>query len=215
MRIHDVSVPISEGTPVYPGDPHIEIEQWAAIARGDAANVSMLHLGAHTGTHVDAPAHFIEGAGRVDALPLDVLVGRARIIEIADDVRVINADHIASEIGGGGATRVLFKTRNSAFWANTAQGFRTDFTYLAHDAARALVEAGVRLVGVDYLSVEQFRAERFETHTILLSNGVVIVEGLDLRAVTAGDYELICLPLRITGGSGDGAPARAILRAYD
>nr|MBA3767530.1 cyclase family protein [Acidobacteriota bacterium] len=142
------------------------------------------------------------------------LVGRARIIEIADDVRVINADHIASEVTGG-ATRVLFKTRNSAFWANTAEGFRTDFTYLAPDAARALVEAGVRLVGVDYLSVEQFRAERFETHTILLSNNVVIVEGLDLRAVTAGDYELICLPLRITGGSGDGAPARAILRAQD
>jgi arylformamidase len=214
MRIHDVSVPISEGTPVYPGDPHVEIEQWAAIARGDAANVSMLHFGAHTGTHVDAPAHFIEGAGRVDALPLDVLVGRARIIEIADDVHLINAGLIAS-LDLGGARRVLFKTRNSAFWANTAQGFRTDFTYLAPDAALSLVEMGVRLVGVDYLSVEQFRAERFETHTILLSNDVVIVEGLDLRAVTAGDYELICLPLRITGGSGDGAPARAILRAHD
>ena len=214
MRIYDVSVPISEGPPVYPGDPHIEIEQWAAIARGDAANVSMLHFGAHTGTHVDAPAHFIEGAGRVDALPLDVLVGRARIIELADDVRVINADLIAS-LDLGGAPRVLFKTRNSAFWANITEGFRTDFTYLAPDAARSLVEAGVRLVGVDYLSVEKFRAERFETHTILLSNNVVIVEGLDLRAVTAGDYELICLPLRITGGSGDGAPARAILRAYD
>src|SRR5215210_4298860 len=126
MRIHDVSVPISEGTPVYPGDPHIEIEQWAAIARGDSANVSMLHFGAHTGTHVDAPAHFIEGAGRVDALPLDVLVGRARIIEITNDVRVINADHIASQVKLG-AMRVLFKTRNSAFWANTGEGFRKDF----------------------------------------------------------------------------------------
>lgn len=214
MRIHDVSVPISAETPTYPGDPHIEIEQWAAIARGDDANVSMLHFGAHTGTHVDAPAHFIEGAGRVDALPLDVLVGRARIIEIESDVHVINADHIASQVKGG-TTRVLFKTRNSAFWANTAEGFRTDFTYLAPDAARALVEAEVKLVGMDYLSVEQFKSERFETHTILLSNGVVIIEGLDLRAVGAGDYELICLPLRITGGSGDGAPARAILRAYE
>jgi arylformamidase len=214
MRIYDVSVPISQNTPTYPGDPHIEIEQWAALARGDAANVSMLHFGAHTGTHVDAPAHFIEGAGRVEALPLDVLVGRARIIEIADDVRAINAGHIASEVTDG-ATRVLFKTRNSAFWANSAEGFRTDFTYLAPDAARALVEKGVQLVGVDYLSVEQFKPERFETHTILLSNGVVIVEGLDLRAVAAGDYELICLPLRIAGGSGDGAPARAILRAQD
>lgn len=214
MRIYDVSVPISQGTPTYPGDPHIEIEEWAALARGDAANVSMLHFGAHTGTHVDAPAHFIEGAGRVDALPLEALVGEAHVIEMADDVRAINAGHIAAEVKGD-ATRVLFKTRNSAFWANTEQGFRTDFTYLTPDAARTLVERGVRLVGVDYLSVEQFRAERFDTHTILLSNGVVIVEGLDLRAVAAGVYELICLPLRIAGGSGDGAPARAILRAQD
>lgn len=215
MRIYDVSVPISAQTPTYPGDPHIEIEQWAALSRGDAANVSMLHFGAHTGTHVDAPAHFIEGAGRVDALPLDVLVGRASVIEIADDVRAINIGHITSQVARG-ATRVLFKTRNSGFWANAAtEGFRTDFTYLEPDAARALVLAGVRLVGVDYLSVEQFRPERFETHTILLSSGVVIVEGLDLRAVRMGDYELICLPLRIAGGSGDGAPARAILRAQD
>lgn len=214
MRIYDVSVPISEVTPTYPGDPHIEIEQWAAMARGDAANVSMLHFGAHTGTHVDAPAHFIEGAGRVDALPLDVLVGRARIAEIADDVQAINAGHIAS-LDLNGAKRVLFKTRNSAFWANEAEGFRTDFTYLAPDAARALVELGVRLVGIDYLSVEQFKSEGFETHTSLLSNGVVIVEGLDLREVAAGDYELICLPLRIAGGSGDGAPARAVLRTLD
>jgi arylformamidase len=214
MRIYDVSVPISEVTPTYPGDPHIEIEQWASLARGDAANVSMLHFGAHTGTHVDAPAHFIEGAGRVCALPLEVLVGRARIIEIADDVRAINAGHITS-LELGGATRVLFKTRNSAFWANMAEGFRTDFTYLAPDAARALVELGVRLVGIDYLSVEQFKAETFETHTTLLSNGVVIIEGLDLREVAPGDYELICLPLKLTGGSGDGAPARAVLRTLD
>jgi arylformamidase len=214
MRIYDVSVPISERTPTYPGDPHVEIEQWAAMARGDAANVSMLHIGAHTGTHVDAPAHFIEGAGRVDALPLDVLIGEARVVVMADDVRAIEAKQIAS-LDLNGATRVLFKTRNSAFWANMAEGFRTDFTYLAPDAARALVELGVRLVGIDYLSVEQFKAEAFETHTSLLSNGLVIVEGLDLREVAAGDYELICLPLKIAGGSGDGAPARAVLRALD
>ena len=214
MRIIDVSVPVSQSTPTYPGDPHVEIEQWAALERGDAANVSMLHFGAHTGTHVDAPAHFIEGASRVESLPLDILVGEARVVEISDDVRAIEARHIMSE-SLGGATRVLFKTRNSAFWANTSGGFRTDFTYIAPDAARALVEFGVRLVGVDYLSVERFRPERFDTHTTLLSSGVVIVEGLDLREVRAGTYELICLPLRITGGSGDGAPARAVLRSED
>jgi arylformamidase len=214
MRIIDVSVPISQSTPTYPGDPHVEIEQWAALERGDAANVSMLHFGAHTGTHVDAPAHFIEGAARVASVPLDILVGEARVLEIADDVRAIEARHITAEALGG-AKRVLFKTRNSAFWANTAGGFRTDFTYITPDAARALVELRVRLVGVDYLSVEQFKPERFDTHTTLLSNGVVIVEGLDLREVGAGTYELICLPLRITGGSGDGAPARAVLRLQD
>jgi arylformamidase len=181
MRIYDVSVPINERTPTYPGDPHIEIEQWAAIKRGDDANVTMLHLGAHTGTHVDAPAHFIEGAPGVSSMPLDVLVGEARVLEISDDVRAIEARHIASQ-SINGARRVLFKTRNSAFWANTAEGFES---------------------------------ERHETHNVLLSNNVVIVEGLDLREVAAGDYELICLPLRITGGTGDGAPARVILRAED
>lgn len=215
MRIYDVSVAITEKTPVYPGDPGIEIGEWAAIRRGDAANVTVLHMGAHTATHVDAPAHFIEGAGRVEALSLDVLVGAALVVEIPEDVRAISAAHLSlAELGG--ATRVLFKTRNSRFWANTADdGFRADYTYVAPDAARLLVESGVRLVGIDYLSVEAFKPERYETHQVLLSNGVVIIEGLDLREVAAGAYELICLPLKISGGTGDGAPARTILRTLD
>lgn len=210
MRIYDVSVPISAATPTYPGDPGVEIVQWAAISKGDAANVSMLHFGAHTATHVDAPAHFIEGAGRVDKLSLDVLIGRARVAEIPDEADVVSANHIKA-LNLKDAERVLFKTRNSAFWSNPSDGFRTDFTYIAPDAARALIEMNVRLVGVDYLSVEKFKPARYETHETLLSNNVVIVEGLDLREVSAGDYELICLPLRIAGGTGDGAPARAIL----
>jgi arylformamidase len=214
MRIYDVSVQVSESTPTYPGDPHVEIEQWAALARGDAANVSMLHLGAHTGTHVDAPAHFIEGAPRVCSLPLEVLIGAARVVEVSTEVQAIEAEHIAAA-DLAGAKRVLFKTRNSAFWNDTSAGFRTDFTYITHGAARTLVELGVQLVGIDYLSVEQFKSGRFDTHTTLLSNGVVIVEGLDLREVAAGEYELICLPLRLTGGSGDGAPARVVLRSLD
>jgi arylformamidase len=214
MRIIDVSVPVSEDTPTYPGDPHIEIEQWAALARGDAANVSMLHMGAHTGTHVDAPAHFIEGAPPVGSLPLDVLIGEARVLEIPSDVRAIEARHIAAEPLDG-VRRLLFKTRNSAFWANAGALFRTDFTYITPDAARILVERGVQLVGIDYLSVEQFQSDGFATHTTLLSHGVVILEGLNLSEVTAGTYELICLPLRLTGGLGDGAPARAVLRSRD
>lgn len=214
MRIYDVSVPISATTPVYQGDPGIEIRQWAALAAGDAANVSLLHFGAHTGTHVDAPSHFIEGGSKVDAMPLDALVGAVRVILMPDDVDAIKASHLSAQ-SLEGATRVIFKTRNSAFWSDTTSGFRQDFTYITPDAARALVQSGVRLVGIDYLSVEKFQSERHETHQILLSNGIVIVEGLDLREVTAGDYELICLPLKIAEGTGDGAPARAILRTLD
>ncbi|MDT4897318.1 MAG: arylformamidase [Acidobacteriota bacterium] len=214
MRIYDVSVPISAATPTYPGDPGVEIRQWAAIANGDSANISLLHFGAHTATHVDAPAHFIEGASKVDAMPLDALVGTARVIHIPDDVDAITASHLSAQ-SIEGATRVLFKTRNSAFWPETARGFRQDFTYIAPDAAHALTSSGVRLVGIDYLSVENFKSERHETHEILLLNGVVIVEGLDLSEVAAGDYELICLPLKIAGGTGDGAPARTILRTLE
>jgi arylformamidase len=214
MRIYDVSVPISEETPTYPGDPGIEISQWAAIGGGDAANVTLLHFGAHTATHVDAPSHFIEGASRVAAMPLDVLVGPARVFELPEDVQAITANHLSTaELDG--ATRALFKTRNSRFWDDTALGFRTDYTYIAPDAARLLVECGVRLVGIDYLSVEAFKPASYDTHQALLSNGVVIIEGLDLREIAAGDYELICLPLKIAGGTGDGAPARAILRTLD
>ena len=214
MRIYDISVPISAATPTYPGDPGVEIHEWAAIARGDAANVTLLHFGAHTATHVDAPAHFIDGASKVDVVPLDALLGEARVVEIPYDVRAIDARHVAA-CDLSGVSRVLFKTRNSAFWDDPASGFRTDFTYIAPDAARALAGMNVRLVGIDYLSVEQFRSERFETHTALLSRGIVIIEGLDLREVAAGDYELLCLPLKIASGSGDGAPARAVLRTLD
>lgn len=215
MPIFDISVPISRSqTPTYPGDPGIEIEAFLSLSKGDPANVTMLHLGAHTGTHIDAPAHFIEGAGGVATLPLEVLVGEARVVEMSPNVVAITQEHLPlNELDG--AERVLFKTRNSAFWENPRARFREDFTYLSEDAARALAERGVKLVGIDYLSIEKFNSEDFATHLALLSRGVVILEGLDLRAVSAGTYELICLPLNIAEGSGDGAPARAILRTYD
>jgi arylformamidase len=215
MRIFDISVGINaRATPVYPGDPGIEIVPHAAMARGDAANVSLLHFGAHTATHVDAPAHFIEGAQTVSELPLGVLVGAARVVRVADDVRAVDEQHVNALVPRG-TERVLFKTRNSEFWSESRATFREDFTYITGAGARALVERGARLVGIDYLSVEQFKSENFETHITLLSHGVVIVEGLDLREVDEGEYELICLPLKITGGTGDGAPARAILRTLN
>ena len=212
MPIHDISVAIAPGeTPTYPGDPGIEVESWAALARGDAANVTSLRFGAHTATHLDAPAHFIEGAPGIPSLPLELLVGPARVVELDKDVLAVDESHVAGAQLEG-ATRVLFKTRNSAFWDDPRGRFREDFTYITAGAARALVGRGVRLVGFDYLSVEKFGSTDFATHHELLSNGVVIVEGLDLRAVAAGSYELICLPLKIAAGSGDGAPARAVLR---
>jgi arylformamidase len=211
MRIFDVSVPITTELPTYPGDPGIEFEQWASFEKGDPANVTMLHLGAHTGTHVDAPAHFIKGAPKLETLPLDVLIGEARVLEISSDVRAIEAHHLNANALEG-AKRVLFKTRNSAFWSSPESVFRRDYTYLTPEAARALVMMGVQLVGIDYLSVEQFESEGFQTHHVLLSSGIVIIEGLDLREVEAGSYELICLPLRLAGGSGDGSPARVVLR---
>ena len=214
MQVYDVSVPLSAATPTYPGDPGIEITEWKALAKGDAANVSLVHFGAHSGTHVDAPAHFIEGGSKVDSLSLDSLIGEAEVVEVPDDVKVIDVD-LVSAICSQNCKRVLFKTRNSAFWRNPEVGFREDYTYLSPDAARNLVLSGIKLVGIDYLSVEQFKSEGHETHLVLLGSGVVILEGLDLSQAVGGRYELICLPLKLAAGSGDGAPARAILRTFD
>lgn len=214
MQIYDVSVPLSSSTHTYPGDPGIDITQWSSMAEGNPANVSFLHFGAHSGTHVDAPAHFIEGGTRVESLPLQSLIGEAQVIELPHHFEVIDANFIRDNITQG-AQRILFKTRNSSFWNNLQDGFRTDYTYLHAEAASLLVGLGVKLVGIDYLSIEQFESQKFETHLALLSSNVVILEGLDLRAIPAGMYELICLPLKIAGGSGDGAPARAVLRTLN
>jgi len=214
MQIYDVSVPLSSTTPTYPGDPGIEIKQWLTLARGDAANVSLINFGLHSGTHVDAPAHFIEGGAKIESLPLESLIGEAEVVEVANDIRVIDESFVVANCSGG-SQRILFKTRNSAFWNNSQDGFREDYTYIEPAAARLLAESGIKLVGIDYLSVEQFKSDHFGTHHALLSRGVVIVEGLDLRAVPSGFYELICLPLKIAGGSGDGAPARVVLRTKD
>ena len=209
MRIYDVTVAVSEGVPIYQGDPRVLVESVKRIADGDNANVSNLCFGAHTGTHVDAPNHFIEGTRRLEDLDLEKLVGHCRVVELDNSVMAIEPSHLA----GLDAERVLFKTRNSAFWSEPEKGFRTDFTYITPDAARVLASSGVKLVGIDYLSVEKFGSEDFGTHITLLEKEIVILEGLDLREVPAGEYEMFCLPLKYSGGTGDGAPARTILRA--
>jgi arylformamidase len=209
MPIYDITVPIRSGMPVYEGDPGIDIQPWSALAKGDSANVSFLHFGAHTGTHVDAPAHFIEGARKIDALSLETLIGPARVIRVPDQVAEIDP-HFLAACDLGQVERILFHTRNSSFWK---EGFRKDFTHLLPEAAQILVDRGVKLVGTDYLSIEKFHSGHHRTHLALLSNDVVIVEGLNLSEIAPGDYELICLPLKIADGAGDGAPARAVLRS--
>ncbi|MBS1797211.1 MAG: cyclase family protein [Acidobacteria bacterium] len=209
MKIYDITFPLSSLTPVYEGDPAVEVEVAHSIAKGDAANVTALCCGAHTATHVDAPNHFLEGTRKVDELDLEKLIGRARVVRIAEDVEAIAPEHLGDLAG---VERILFKTRNSAFWNEPEKGFRKDFTYISPDAARVLADAGLKLVGIDYLSVEKFGSADFATHVTLLEKEIVIVEGLDLREIAAGDYELICLPLKIVSETGDGAPARAILR---
>jgi arylformamidase len=207
MRIYDISLLISEALVVWPGDPPVHITQRSHLARGDRATVSRLDLGAHSGTHVDAPAHFILGGAGVDALDLNVLVGPALVVEVMD-ADLISSGVLESLSIPPGTQRVLFHTRNSDRWARSWPEFWEDFVAISDDGARWLVERGVRLVGVDYLSVGPFH-ETVPTHLTLLRAGVIPVEGLNLSGVAPGTYELVCLPLRIAGI--DGAPARAIL----
>jgi arylformamidase len=204
----DVSVPLRDGMVVYEGDPPARIERVAEIARGDMANITHLDLGAHTGTHVDAPAHFLPGGAGADRLPLDVLIGPAVVADLTARAGDIDAAALGAVDLPDGTERLLLKTRNSALWARDA--FVPEFAGLTDAAARELVARGVRLVGIDYLSIAP-SGDPAPTHRTLLGAGVVIVEGLDLRAVAPGRYELVCLPLRIAGA--DGAPARALLRA--
>jgi arylformamidase len=207
MIIHDITVPISPELPVYPGDPAVEVTPLMTLAAGDVAAVSRLCCGTHTGTHIDPPAHFIPGGLTVDQLPLDLLVGPCRVLD-AGALQVITAEWLARQPLDG-VSRLLFKTSNSALW-HRERSFHPNYVYVDPRAARLLVECGIRLVGIDYLSIEKFDFDRPETHLTLLGSGVIIVEGLDLTTVQPGDYELICLPLRIQ--AGDGSPARVILR---
>jgi arylformamidase len=204
-RLYDVTLTVRPDMPTYPGEPHPELSPVKRIGAGARSNVSRLALSLHAGTHVDPPLHFIEGGAAADALPLSALCGPARVIAIEDPVSVSVRE--LERTGLAGITRVLFKTRNGALWDDPA--FRKDFVHLAPDAARWLVERGVVLVGVDYLSVERFGAPEPAAHLTLLRAGVVIVEGLDLREPPPGEYELFCLPVKV--GGGDGAPARAVL----
>jgi arylformamidase len=213
MKIFDVTVPVSEHVPIYEGDPAAVIEGVNRIAEGDPANVSRICCGLHTGTHVDAPNHFIDGTRRVDQLDLEKLMGPCLVAAIDPAVDAIESFHLPDLGYDSGVERILFKTKNSDFWNEPEKGFRTDFAYLTEAAARTLADRGVKLVGIDYLSIEMFGSADHAVHKVLLEKEVVILEGLDLRQVEPGAYEMICLPLKYVGGEGDGSPARTVLRS--
>jgi len=210
LRIYDISVQIRPDMPVWPGSVAPRLERALSLARGDPANVSHLTLDVHTGTHVDAPLHsLVDGAG-VDRLDLGDLIGICHVIHLLH-VDPITADDLEGQALPRDLRRLLIRTVNSEQWTRRATRFITDFVALTADAARWIVDRGVRLVGVDYLSVQRFQDPTPETHLVLLRAGVVLLEGANLAAVPPGTYELICLPLNLAGS--EGAPARAILRA--
>jgi arylformamidase len=198
----DASVPVRDGMVHWPTDPPVRLSLHDSIERGDPANVTELHCSAHLGTHMDAPVHFIPDGAGIEALSLDAMIGPARVLQI-EDPKLVRGDELAGH-GLAAGERVLLRTRNSEsrWWE---EDFHEDFVGVAPDAARLIAEAGVALVGVDYISVGDA-----ETHRELLGAGVVVVEGLDLTQTQPGEYELICLPAKLAGA--DGAPVRALLR---
>jgi arylformamidase len=205
MKLIDVSVPLDTTTPTYPGNTPYSVEAIKRLARGDTSNLSTIHMSAHAGTHVDAPRHFFDDRPGADALPLDMLIGRTRVIEIT--ARQIDAESLAP-LDLSEDIRVLIKTHNSRLWG--APEFHADYAGVTESGARHLVDHGVKVVGVDYLSVEKYKTPGAPAHHILLGAGTIVIEGLNLRDVEPGIYDMYCLPLLAVGV--DGAPARVVLR---
>lgn len=208
MRIYDITLTLSPDMPVWPGDPAVALEQVESMDRGAEYNMTRLAMSVHAGTHVDAPHHFLNDRRTVESLPLEVLTGPCYVLQLPDDVDEITAEVLKRTPIPEGAERLLFGTRNSHWWGQGVNEFQTDFVAVSEDGARWLVERGIKLVGVDYLSVAPYH-QAVPTHRVLLEAGVVALEGVNLSQVPRGFYELYCLPLKLAGS--DGAPARAIL----
>ena len=206
MKLIDISVPLDSKLPTYPSNTPFTLEPAKRIKQGGTSNVSSLSLSAHTGTHVDAPRHFYDDGPGTEALSLDLLIGRARVVELSTR-KGITADDLAA-LDLSEDVRLLLKTPNSRLWASPE--FHADYVGLSESGAKHLVDHGIKLVGVDYLSVEEFRKPGAPAHHLLLGAGIIVIEGLNLRDVEPGVYEMLCLPLRIVGS--DGAPARVVLR---
>lgn len=204
---YDITLPLSDTLITWPSDPAVSIRKTSLISKGNSCNVSELKFGSHCGTHIDAPYHFEETGVTVDKIPLDFLIGKATVFDIQNKEKIDLEDLRSIKVTG--CQRVIFKTINSTYWKFPE--FKKDFVYITNEAAKYLADSDVKLVGIDYLSVEKFGNRYADTHHTLLRKGIVIIEGLDLSNVKAGDYELIALPLKIK--DGDGSPARAILKS--
>jgi arylformamidase len=203
----DISVGVKAGMVHWPGDPDIEISQFRDMRKGDVCNVTVLSLSSHTGTHMDAPKHFIRGGETLDKMPLDATIGPCRVIEITDKESIKPAELQPHRIRAG--ERILFKTRNSKrSWKS--DNFDKDFVFVSKEAAAYLAERRIMTIGIDYLSVGGFKKDGVETHQALLGAGIWIIEGLSLAKITPGEYDLCCLPIKVLGR--EGAPARALLR---
>ncbi len=206
MKLIDVTVPIDSNLATYPGNTPFALEGIKRLANGDSSNVSTLHLSAHAGTHVDAPRHFFDDGGGVESLALEMLCGRTRVVELTTRKAITAEDLAGFDLRED--VRLLLKTANSRLWGSPE--FHEDFIGVSEGAARFLVDRGVKVVGVDYLSVEPYKTPGAPTHHVLLGAGTIVIEGLNLRDVEPGTYEMFCLPLAVVGA--DGAPARVILR---
>ena len=211
--IIDVSLDVSPDMLTWPGDPAVSVEPAKRIARGDSSNVSELRLGSHTGTHVDPPFHFLDDGIGVDALPVDVLYGPATVADLGGVEGTVGADALEALGLPSSIERLLLRTSNSELWSRPAVSFPDAYVALDPSGAQWVVDRGIRLVGIDFLSIETRGSKDHPVHRTLLAAGVVILEGLDLSAAPPGEYELLCLPLKVLGG--DGAPARAVLIRAD
>ncbi len=211
LRLFDVTVSLHSGVPVWPGDPPAMIERVASIKNGDGYNGSRINSSLHWGTHIDAPFHVNPRGWTIDQIPLEILVGEVQVMEFSDCSQITAADIEEKYIAG--VERLLFKTRNSEWWSEIPLRFHENFTSLTKEAAEFLIETNVKLVGIDYLSIDLYKEESLPVHHILYQRNVVGIEGLDLSSISPGKYEMYCLPMRIA--KGDGAPARVVLKTID
>jgi arylformamidase len=205
--IFDISLPLHSALPVWPGDPSAVIEQTQAIDRGDLYNSSRLQCSLHWGTHIDAPFHLIQSSWSIDQIPAEILLGKVQVLDVGESPSITRTVLVEYKLKS--QERIIFKTGNSRFWDEKPLKFHPEFTALTADAAEYLLQLGVRLVGIDYLSLDSYESKDLPVHKILYRKNVVGVEGLDLRKVSPGEYDLVCLPLKVL--RGDGAPARVML----